>query len=83
MPFFYFKLYLIYKKMQQGMLCSIELRAPLNLDPEHGETQENISIKSTSTDTMVMFAVCVFHTILCFVVFGSMKQNSAGFSDGR
>jgi len=28
-------------------------------------------------------AVGVFHTIPCFVVFGSMKQNSAGFSDAR
>jgi len=61
----------------------IRLRALLNSDLERGETQENISIKSTSTNTTLMFAICVFHTILCFVVFGSMKQNSTGFSDAR
>lgn len=41
------------------MQRSIKLRALLNPDPERGETQENISIKSTSANTTLMpLSVC-------------------------
>lgn len=70
--------------MKNAAKNDIKLRVFLYPDPQNAEKRkENISINSASANTTLMFAVGVFHTIPCFVVFGSMKQNSAGFSDAR
>lgn len=63
---------------------NVILYAFLNSDLHNAEKRKkNISINSPSANAMLMFVIGVFHTIPCFVVFGSMKQNSAGFSDAR